>query len=557
MHKDDKRIRNVAIYARVSTEHEAQLFALENQVDWYDDILKRHDNWNLVEKYIDRGITGTSATKRPNFMRMMQDAVNGRFDLIITREVSRFARNTVDTLQYTRELKKNNIEVYFVEDNIWTFDSDGELRLTIMATLAQDESRKISLRVKAGQRTSMEKGRYFQNGSILGYDKVGDQMVINPEQATTVKMIFDLYNSGIGLRSVQWELEKAGRLTATGKTKWSASVISRTIRNKFYCGKIVWYKQYVPDFLEQKKVNNHGEKEQFEVDGTHEPIVTVEEWERANKRLDGKRATMQSNRTKKDPLDVWCRKLRCSCGGSFNRVKWHTQKSTGMKQYGYQCYERIRTGSIETRRKKGLSTEGICITPEIAGWKLEAMALYIFKMLSINKEEIITLALNAYKKHMHDGENGIDLELINSLEKELAKLEKKLDNLIDMRAEGELSKEKYLQKKSEYEERIEVLQTQLADLKGEPQEEVNYQERIDLLQDCLSKGLDFENADYIPHYVIDAFIEYIIVDGDTFKWKFNLLPDSYDLKVEGRKNNHAINRVNIPLFGDGSTGSYR
>ena len=162
--------RRVAVYARVSTEHEAQLYALENQVDWYNEILARHSNWTLVEQYIDRGITGTSAKKRPSFMKMIDDAANEEFDIVITREVSRFARNTVDTLQYTRELKRNGIEVYFVEDNIWTFDPDGELRLTIMATLAQDESRKTSLRAKAGQRTSMEKGVFFQNGSILGYD---------------------------------------------------------------------------------------------------------------------------------------------------------------------------------------------------------------------------------------------------------------------------------------------------------------------------------------------------------------------------------------------------
>lgn len=114
--------RRVAIYARVSTEHEAQLYALENQVDWYNEVLARHSNWELTEQYIDRGITGTSAKKRPSFMRMIEDAANEQFDIVVTREVSRFARNTVDTLQYTRELKRNGIEVYFVEDNIWTFD---------------------------------------------------------------------------------------------------------------------------------------------------------------------------------------------------------------------------------------------------------------------------------------------------------------------------------------------------------------------------------------------------------------------------------------------------
>ena len=158
--------RKVAIYARVSTEHEAQLSALDNQVQYYDDILKKNPDWILYDRYIDEGITGTSTKKRKNFMRMMEDAKAGRFDLIVTREVSRFARNTVDTLQETRKLKNIGVEVYFIEDNIWTFnDEDGELKLTIMATLAQNESKKTSQRVKAGQMISFQNGVFYGTGT--------------------------------------------------------------------------------------------------------------------------------------------------------------------------------------------------------------------------------------------------------------------------------------------------------------------------------------------------------------------------------------------------------
>lgn len=151
----EERKRIVAVYARVSTEHEAQISALENQVQYYDDILAQHPEWTLYKRYIDEGITGTSTNKRKSFSMMLMDAEDGKFDLIITREVSRFARNTVDTLQETRRLKRIGVEVWFTEDNIWTLnDEDGELRLTIMATLAQNESKKISACVKAGQRIS-------------------------------------------------------------------------------------------------------------------------------------------------------------------------------------------------------------------------------------------------------------------------------------------------------------------------------------------------------------------------------------------------------------------
>ena len=188
---DRNRTRNMVFYGRVSTEHEAQLSALENQIQWYDDQAKYHPNWNVLDKYIDEGITGTQAKKRPAFLQMIEDAKQGKFDLIVTREVCRFARNTVDTLVTTRELKNIGVEVYFVEDNIWTMDGDGELRLTIMATLAQEESRKVSERVKAGQQISRQNGMVYGCSNILGYDRqVGETYKINPEQAETVRMIW-------------------------------------------------------------------------------------------------------------------------------------------------------------------------------------------------------------------------------------------------------------------------------------------------------------------------------------------------------------------------------
>ncbi len=203
---DRNRDRVVVFYGRVSTEHEAQLSALENQLQWYDDQAKYHANWKVLRKYIDEGITGTQAKKRPAFLEMIEDAKKKKFDLIVTREVCRFARNTVDTLVVTRELKNLGIEVYFVEDNIWTMDGDGELRLTIMATLAQEESRKTSERVLAGQKISRDKGVLYGSGNILGYDRVGGTYVINEEQAETVRMIYEMYLQGMGFTKICHEL---------------------------------------------------------------------------------------------------------------------------------------------------------------------------------------------------------------------------------------------------------------------------------------------------------------------------------------------------------------
>ena len=276
--------RRVAIYARVSTEHEAQINALSNQIQYYDNILNAHPDWDLYDRYIDEGITGTSVRKRKNFMRMIKDAEEGHFDLIVTREVSRFARNTVDTLIETRKLKKIGVEVYFSEDNIWTFkDEDGELKLTLMATLAQNESKKISQRVKAGQRITFQNGVFYGTGNILGYDKVGKEMIINEEQAKIVRYIYNSYLKGYGTTYIKDHLEKRGYLTPLGSKKWNQSYIIRILKNPFYCGTIVYRKEYVPDYLEQKKVKNKGQVEQIVVEGRHTPIITKRDFEKVQK----------------------------------------------------------------------------------------------------------------------------------------------------------------------------------------------------------------------------------------------------------------------------------
>ncbi len=180
--------RKVVFYGRVSTEHEAQTYALCNQMQWYEELKKNYPNWIVIERYVDDGITGTQAKKRPEFMRMIDDAKLGKFDLIVTREVSRFARNTIDCLEVTRQLKNYGVEVFFVQEGIWTMENEGEMNLTIRAMVAQEESRKMSERIKAGQAISRKNGVLYGNGNLLGYDRVGDTYVINEEQAETVKI---------------------------------------------------------------------------------------------------------------------------------------------------------------------------------------------------------------------------------------------------------------------------------------------------------------------------------------------------------------------------------
>lgn len=539
--------RVVAIYARVSTEHEAQISALGNQIQYYDDLFEKHPEWELYDRYIDEGITGTSVKKRKNFMRMMQDASKNKFDLIVTREVSRFARNTVDTLQQTRILRREGVEVYFTEDNIWTMnDEDGELRLTIMATLAQNESKKTSVRVKAGQMISFKNGVLYGNGNILGYDRIGKEYVVNELQARTVRRIFDLYLNGNGVRKIQFVLEKEGHLTATGLTKWQPGNISRILRNPFYCGTIVYRKQFVPDFLEQKKINNFGEVDKVIVEGRHTPIVTKEQFEKVQQILSSKSESVHNKgcRGKKISKDVWCRKMKCECGSSYNRVTWH--KSSEGPQYAYQCYSQIRTGTFKTRERKGLSTEGICVTKMVPRWKLEVMADIIFQKFWNDREGVLAIAnemLDNCYENEHDDEV---LDRKRDLEDKMELWNRKYNNLLDMRMAGEIEKDRYDEKREQILKEQQHLKKQLEIIGGETglSDDI-YMDKVEILKYGLEQNFNFSTR-HIPEEVIDAFIKEIIVCQDGFIWKLNLTPDDeLKMQVDGRTNNYTVTQTEL------------
>ena len=542
-----QRHLRVCIYARVSTDHEAQLSALENQLDWYKPLLGIHPEWELVEMYVDEGITGTSAEKRPEFMRMIADAKKKKFDMIITREVSRFARNTVDTLQYTRMLKEHGVEVYFINDGIKTFDGDGELRLTIMATLAQDESRKTSIRVKSGQQTSMNNGVVYGNGNILGYDRVGKDMVINPEQARTVRLIFDMYLSGCGLVKIKDELERRGCKTSLGKDKWFPTVISHVLKNSFYCGIMTYHKEYVPDYLKQKKVKNYGEIELTQVQGKHEPIITVEEFERVQRIMETKINKMPylnkgSQKGKKPRTTVWGKLLICSCGNTFSMRRWDRPGRTPGN--AYQCYKARHTGSLESRRRKGLPLDDICESPMIPEWRLQMMANLIFRKYLSQKDKVLSLANSILEAHIDDTEEKENNEaLLNAKQTELARLQKKLDAYIEMRAEGDLSQDMYRAKLDEIKPKIQRLQEEIENLsvEREPKEVKDYREKLTILQYALEQYTRPEEGQDVPESVIEAFVVKIVVSKEGFDWylRFDGNPDEpLHCKLSGKRRNN-------------------
>ena len=552
--QDKNRKRHMVFYGRVSTEHEAQLSALENQIQWYDDQAERHPNWVVVDKYIDEGITGTQAKKRPAFLRMIEDAKAGKFDLIVTREVCRFARNTVDTLVATRELKNLGVEVYFVEDNIWTMDGDGELRLTIMATLAQEESRKVSERVKAGQHISRNNGVIYGNGNILGYDRINDTYVINKEQAETVRMIYDMYlHDGVGATKIANELSIRRRVAASGKVKWTPSNVSRVLRNPTYMGCMAYGKSFNNNYLEQKRINNHNSDTYKYVKANFEPIVTEEEWRECERIRKRRRRELSIPMVRKTPFgeesvtkpvreshDKWNRKLRCSCGYTFRKNRWHKNKNKDWS-YSYQCYNQLNNGSAKKRREQGLDTTGYCDMPMIADWKLEIMCKMLLEKVWSERTGAIQEAERILKL-CYQMDNAVQSEAV-AIKRKIEKIKLKLDNLIDMRAEGDISIEEFRKRKESLNMELASYEVELQEQKrmkhATKEKEMNW----DAVHKSLEETIDFSKST-VDNEVVDKFIAKIIPQGNNrFLWFVNLSSlrsEEIEMVVEGRRNHSTV-----------------
>lgn len=554
MIKDREKIRRTVFYGRVSTEHEAQVSALENQIEWYDDQAKRHKNWDVIGKYIDEGITGTQAKKRPSFLRMLEDARAGKFDLIVTREVCRFARNTVDTLVVTRELKNLGIEVYFVDDNIWTMDGDGELRLTIMATLAQEESRKVSERVKAGQHISRNNGTIYGNGNILGYDRVGGTYVINPEQAETVRMVYDLYlNSGMGTKRLANEIARRGRLNASGNLKWTISGISRILNNPTYMGYMAYGKSFSNNYLEQKRINNHNKETYLYKKVDIEPIISEEDFWKVQD-LKARRLRelniKQTRKTifgevpvlapKRETFDKWKRKLRCNCGASFRKDLWRKNKNTEAA-FGYQCYNRINNGSAEMHRKIGNPDACYCDMPTIAAWKLEFMCTEILKSIWGDSSAIIMEACDIIRKFYRTETQVSDRS--DDIKRKIAKADQKMKNLRDMRAEGDLDTIDFHDRMKKVMDEKTELEAELAAASNLPKEIHEDILDWDKIRETLEEAVDFTKAT-VDDQIVENFVARITADApDHYTWYMNLSGSGTEVisaVLSGTKKTHDV-----------------
>lgn len=537
---DRNRQRSVVFYGRVSTEHEAQLAALENQMQWYEDQAKYHPNWTVLKSYIDRGITGTQAKKRPAFMEMLNDAKYHKFDLIVTREVCRFARNTVDTLVITRQLKEIGIEVYFVEDNIWTMDNDGELRLTIMATLAQEESRKTSERVRAGQKISRDNGVLYGNGNILGYDRLGDTYVINEDQAETVRIIYDLYLKGNGFNKIVNELVRLKRKDSSGLVRWDATKVSRILHNATYKGYQGYYKSHKNNHLDQKTIVNRDEDTYLYIKGRFTPIISEEVWDKCKALRESKLTLRKTQEGKLERTgtrtseDIWAKRLICRCGHRMRKDRWHVNK-TGLT-YGYKCYNVLNNGSKQTRIDAGLDADKYCDMGTIADWKFDLMLHELLKALNLNNDDLIKKAYNqlenSYTKETKEARELRDAEA------KLRKIRIKLENLTEMRVNGEIDKQEYSSLKAKINGEMLIAEKEIDDIKRvvlEEERKATPLVSIDVFRSMAVEAPDFTKP--IRHSaLVNTMIKKIVPNTSLdFKWYLNLYPKRDDVGDEDYK----------------------
>ena len=323
-------IIRLAAYCRVSTDEEEQLNSFVNQVQYYREYCQRHSGYVLAGIYADEGITGTNVLKRTEFMRMIADCEAGKIDMVITKSVSRFARNTKDCLEYSRKLKNLGIPILFEQQNINTMEGAGELMFTILSSLAQDESRNISENVTWGIRNHFRHGRVRINTNrFLGYDKGKDgKLIVNPEQAEIVRRVFTEFMDGCSPSTIAKGLRDDGVIGVSGKCNWQVSTIMSILRNEKYKGDALLQKYYTPDFLDHRIVRNEGQVEQYYIKGDHEAIIDETLWKVAQLEMQRREAYrerygLRSMERHNEEHPFTSRVICTKCGSNYWRRTWH------------------------------------------------------------------------------------------------------------------------------------------------------------------------------------------------------------------------------------------
>ena len=431
--KQSSKLR-VAAYCRVSTDEEEQLNSYEAQIAYYTEAIAKNPSWSFAGVYADEGITGTVTSKRKDFLRLMNDCEKGKIDMILTKSISRFARNTVDSLSWVRKLRAMNVGVYFEEQAIDSLKAENEMLIGLFSVIAQAESENISANVKWGIQQSMKNGKYCSNFSCFGYKRGNDGIPeIIPEQAEVVQLIFDLYLDGYSLNQIQEHLSQKGIKTVKGKDIWEKKAIKDILENEKYAGDLLLQKTYRPDCLSKKTKINKGELPKYLISNNHPAIIERSKFNRvqmemARRSSKHKRSSLGiTEQAKYSGKYVLSELLICGeCGSAYRRTG---KTKNGKRQYVWRCLNRIEHG------------EKTCDAVGAEEQKLHSAICRCLNKMFTNKDETMKLLENSLRYVLSGSTNDSDAYII---EKQIQQLQGESESLMEMMGRTDGNTDKYL-----------------------------------------------------------------------------------------------------------------
>ncbi len=456
----------VAYYARVSTEKDEQLNSLENQRKYYEEYIRNNPNWEFSGGYVDEGITGTSVAKREQFLQMISDAKAGKFDLIVTKEISRFARNTLDSIKYTRELLRYGVGVFFQNDNINTFDKDAELRLTIMSSIAQDEVRKLSERTRFGFKRAQENSVLLGQNNLFGYNKTNGHLEIIESEARIVKEVFEKYAQGdLGLRAIANELDSRGILGKQGK-RLTYSSLYGMIRNPKYKGCYAGRRYATRDYRDGRTYRLDEDKWIVHKDERVPAIVSDELWDTANRLLESRGRTMKKHAQASQNRYAYSGKLICARHGTtFHRHIYKSKKNGERECWNCRLY-----------RLKG--KEQGCNSPTVYSEELDIILEKVFKQVADNKAKAVKEYIDELKSYSEKDDHKTEL---HKIELEIKSISNKKEKLLELVLSNALSNSEFKSRNEKYNERLnelEARQKEIASMGQSMEERIKRMEQL-------------------------------------------------------------------------------
>ena len=499
----------VTFYARVSSEKDEQLNSLDNQISYYTNLIGENKNWEYVPGYIDEGLSGMSTAKRENFHHMIDDAKSGRFDLVITKEITRFARNTLDSIKYTRELLSCGVGVFFQNDNINTLDEDSELRLTIMSGIAQDELRKLSSRIKFGHQQAIKNNVVLGNSRIFGYDKKDKRLVINEGEAEMVRELFELYATDeYSMKQLEDLFWQKGYRNRNGN-KIAHSTMSNTISNPKYKGYYVGNKVKIVDMFTKKQHFLPPEEWVMFKDESGEivpAIVSEELWERANAVLARRSRDVKNRQNKCNHQNLLTGKLYCThCGAAYYRRD--SRDKNGNVNSKWVCSGKIKNGADS------------CPSFPIYEDELKPILFDVFRETAPVAENLIESYIEMYRTLDSDAELVRKTE---EIKKQLVLEEKKKSKLLEYNVNGDITDKDYIKMNNECKKKIEELEAELSECRDRQNSKEDFRRHIDTIRAVLKKAEEDAADGIITREFCDSYIDRIFVTPENGEMRLEI-----------------------------------